>query len=298
LIFLGIGFAQHDASSSIDTSTARDILGSVYHITPVNLLPLALLIVLSLRRVPPFLAILGTALFSGILASFTQPEVVKAFADHPGQGSVLNGIEAIYQAMANGHVAQSSNATINKLFTGGGMSSMLTTVWLILGALSFAAIMEHAGFIGRLLRPLVDRANTDGRLIATTGLTSIGLNVITGDQYVADVLPSRAFRDEYARRGLAPRMLSRTVEDTGTVTSPLVPWNSCGAYMSGVLGVPTVEYLPYAFFNLLNPLLAIAFGFLGFRVDRREQATPIEVEEVVEDVVTLTDDASAKEPTP
>jgi NhaC family Na+:H+ antiporter len=248
--------------------------------------------------VPPFLAIIGTALFSGILASFTQPEVVKAFADHPGQGSVLNGIEAIYQAMANGHVAQSSNATINKLFTGGGMSTMLTTVWLILGALSFAAIMEHAGFIGRLLRPLVDRANTDGRLIATTGLTSIGLNVITGDQYVADVLPSRAFRDEYARRGLAPRMLSRTVEDTGTVTSPLVPWNSCGAYMSGVLGVPTVEYLPYAFFNLLNPLLAIAFGFLGFRVDRREQTTPIEVEEVVEDVVTLTDDASAKEPTP
>jgi len=136
--------------------------------------------------------------------------------------------------------------------------------------------MEHAGFIGRLLEPLVTKARTDGLLIATTGLTSIGLNVIAGDQYVAVVLPARAFRAEYAKRGLAPRMLSRTVEDTGTVTSALVPWNSCGAYMAGVLGVPTVEYLPYAFFNLINPLLAILFGFLGFRVEHQEPAAGAE----------------------
>jgi NhaC family Na+:H+ antiporter len=246
----------------------------VYHISPINLLPLAILIVLSLRRVPPFLAILGTALFSGILASFTQPDVVKALVDKPGQGAVLNGIEGIYKAMATGHVAHSANETINSLFSRGGMSSMLTTVWLILGALSFAAIMERAGFIERILRPLVHRATTDGRLIATTGLTSIGLNVVAGDQYVADVLPSRAFRAEYARRGLAPRMLSRTVEDTGTVTSPLVPWNSCGAYMAGVLGVPTVDYLPYAFFNIINPVLAIIFGFTGFRVEHIEPVEP------------------------
>jgi NhaC family Na+:H+ antiporter len=154
------------------------------------------------------------------------------------------------------------------------MASMLTTVWLILGALSFAAIMERAGFINRLLQPLVHRARSDGRLIAATGVTCIGLNVIAGDQYVADVLPARAYREEYARRGLAPRMLSRVVDDTGTVTSPLVPWNSCGAYMTGVLQVPTVEYLPFAFFNLINPLLSIAFGLTGFRVERTEPAEP------------------------
>ena len=172
--------------------------------------------------------------------------------------------------MANGYVAHSSNETINALFSRGGMSSMLTTVWLILGALSYAAIMEHAGFIDRLLQPLVTVARTDGLLITMTGLSSIGLNVIAGDQYVADVLPARAYRAEYAKRGLAPRMLSRTVEDTGTVTSALVPWNSCGAYMTGVLGVPTVEYLPYAFFNLINPLLAIIFGLTGFGVEHQE----------------------------
>lgn len=273
LIFLVIGFAVHP-SGEVDASAARDAVAAVYHITPWNLLPLLLLIVLSIRRAPPFLAIFGTALFSAVLASITQPEVVKAFVGEPGQGAVLNGIEALFKSMANGHVSHSNNETIDNLFSRGGMSSMLTTVWLILGALSFAAIMEHAGFLDRLLRPLVTRARTDGRLIATTALTGVGLNVIAGDQYVADVLPSRAYRAEYARRGLAPRMLSRTVEDAGTVTSPLVPWNSCGAYMSGVLGVPTLEYLPYAFFNLINPLLAIVFGFTGFRVEHQESALP------------------------
>jgi len=265
-IFFGLGLAEKP-SGAVDTSAARDALAAVYHITPWNLLPLVLLIVLSIIQVPPFLAIFGTALFSGILASFTQPEVVKALVDKPGQGPVLNGIEAIYKSMATGHVAHSSNDTINALFSRGGMTSMLTTVWLILGAMGFAAIMEYAGFIDRLIRPMVTRARTDGRLIAATGLTCIGLNVIAGDQYIADVLPARAYRAEYARRGLAPRMLSRTVEDTGTVTSPLVPWNSCGAYMAGVLQVPTVEYLPFAFFNLLNPLIAIIFGLTGFRVE-------------------------------
>jgi len=272
-IFLGIGLAENP-SGGVSTTAARDALAEVYHITPWNLLPLALLIVLSVRQVPPFLAIFGTALFSGVLASFTQPEVVKALVDKPSQGPVRTGIEAIYTSMGTGHVAHSSNETINTLFSRGGMASMLSTVWLILGALSFAAIMERSGFINRLLQPLVHRARSDGRLIAATGLTSIGLNVIAGDQYVADVLPARAYRAEYARRGLAPRMLSRTVDDTGTVTSPLVPWNSCGAYMTGVLQVPTVEYLPFAFFNLINPLLSIAFGLTGFRVERTEPAEP------------------------
>jgi NhaC family Na+:H+ antiporter len=121
---------------------------------------------------------------------------------------------------------------------------------------------------------MVRRANSDAGAITSVAATSAGLNVIAGDQYVAVVLPSRVFRSEFAKRGLAPRMLSRTVEDTGTVTSPLVPWNSCGAYMTGVLGVPTMEYLPFAFFNLLNPIVALVYAFTGFRIEHTVAAAP------------------------
>ena len=145
---------------------------------------------------------------------------------------------------------------------------MLTTIWLVLGALSFAAVMEHAGFLQRLLRAdRVPRARR-GSLIAAVNGSGIGLNVIAGDQYVADVLPARMFRDEFARRGLAPQVLSRAVEDSGTVTSVLVPWNTCGAYISGVLGVSTAAYFPFCFFNLLSPLLDVLYGFIGFKVPR------------------------------
>ena len=270
--YLVFGIVDDPSSSAVSTDQARDILATAFNISVLNLLPLVLLVVITLRRVPPFLGIFGVAVFSGILACFTQRAAVEAFVDEPDQGVVLDSIEAIYQALANGFVSASGNATIDDLFSSGGMSSMLTTVWLILGALSFAAIMEEAGFLNRLIEPMVRRAHTDAGAITSVAVTSAGLNVVAGDQYVAVVLPSRVFRDEFRRRRLAPRMLSRTVEDTGTVTSPLVPWNSCGAYMTGVLGVPTASYLPFAFFNLLNPLVALAYAFTGFRIEHLAEA--------------------------
>ena len=122
--------------------------------------------------------------------------------------------------------------------------------------------------------PIVTRARRRGSLILSVNASGIGLNVVAGDQYVADVLPARMFRDEFARRGLAPQVLSRAVEDSGTVTSVLVPWNTCGAYISGVLGVSTVAYLPYCFFNLLSPVLDVIYGFLGFKVPKTETPWP------------------------
>jgi NhaC family Na+:H+ antiporter len=264
-IFLLLGL-NAEPSGAISTDAAQDVLGSEYNISVVNLLPLLLLVFFSIRKVPPFLAILGSALFAGILAPFTQPAAVKAFVDEPDLGPVATGIEAIYSSMATGFVSVTGNEKIDELFSRGGMASMLTTVWLVLGALSFAAIVEHAGFLDRLLAPIVARAKSRGSLILAVNGSGIGLNVVAGDQYVAVVLPSRMFRREFARRGLAPQSLSRAVEDSGTVTSVLVPWNTCGAYISGVLGVPTAAYLPFCFFNILSPLLDVLFGFIGFKV--------------------------------
>jgi NhaC family Na+:H+ antiporter len=224
--------------------------------------------VFSIRKWPPFLSILGSALFAGILALFTQPDAVKAFVGDASLGSVATGIKAIFAAMATGFVSDTGVATVDELFSRGGMASMLTTVWLILGALSFGAVMEHAGFLERILQPIVSRARTRGRLILAVNLSGIGLNMIAGDQYVADVLPARMYRTEFARRGLPPQILSRAVEDSGTVTSVLVPWNTCGAYISGVLGVPTGTYLPFCFFNLLSPVLDVVFGFVGFKMPK------------------------------
>jgi NhaC family Na+:H+ antiporter len=169
--------------------------------------------------------------------------------------------------MGTGFVSETGFETVDALFSRGGMDSMLTTIWLILGALSFAAVMEDAGLLERLIRPVIAWATSTGRLIAAVIFTCIGLNIVAGDQYVSIVMPSRIYRLEFAKRGVAPRMLSRAVEDSGTVTSPLVPWNSCGAYMAGVLGIATVAYLPYCFFNLLSPLISLVYGITGFRIE-------------------------------
>jgi Na+:H+ antiporter, NhaC family len=271
VIFLVLGLTA-EPEGQVSTDAAIDILESAFNISVLNLLPLALLVVFTVKKVPPFLAILGSALFAGILACFTQWDQVKAFVDEPQLNPIATGIKGIYASMATGYESATGNAAVDQLFSRGGMASLLTTVWLVLAALSFAAILEHAGFLERLLRPVVAWARTRGRLILAVNSSGVGLNVIAGDQYVADVLPSRMFRGEFERRGLAPEALSRAVEDSGTVTSVLVPWNTCGAYISGVLGVPTATYLPYCFFNLLSPILDVVYGFIGFKVP---SATPV-----------------------
>ena len=273
LIYLGIGLTADVDADPASVEAARQAIADTFWIAPLNLLPIVALIILTIRKVPPYLTIFLVALGTGVLACITQPDVVDAFVGGDA-GRLRTSIEAVYSAMGSGFESTSGNATIDGLFSGGGMASMLPTVWLILAALSFAAIMEEAGFLDRLIEPVVRRASSAAGLILSVVATCLGLNIVAGDQYVAVVLPSRVFRVVFARRGLAPRMLSRTVEDTGTVTSPLVPWNSCGAYMTGVLGVPTLEYLPYAFFNILNPVVAIIYALTGFRIERIPPSDP------------------------
>lgn len=272
-IFLVLGL-RAEPTSTTGTEQAQEALEGAFNITLLNLLPLLLLVVFALRKAPPFLSILASALAAGIMAPFTQQAAVTTFVDDPSLGPVSTGIEAIYGAMATGFVSNTGIEPIDQLFSRGGMASMLTTVWLILAALSFGAVMEHAGFLKRLLQPVVARARKRGQLILAVNGSGIGLNVIAGDQYVAVVLPARMFRREFERRGIPPQVLSRAVEDSGTVTSVLVPWNTCGAYMSGVLGVSTISYLPFCFFNLLSPVLDVLYGLIGFRMPAERSTAP------------------------
>jgi Na+:H+ antiporter, NhaC family len=247
-------------------------LGDIYHITPLNLLPLVLLAVLSVRKVPAPLALACSALFAGILGAFLQPSVMRDFVDGPG---VAGSIKGVWLAMANGFSIDSGIGDIDRLLSRGGMDSMLPTLWLIIGAVTFGALLESFGLIARLVDPLIRSARSTGRLFLTVFACAFGLNIVAGDQYIALVLPSRVFRMEFARRGLAPTNLSRLAADSGTVTSPLVPWNSCGAFMSAVLGVPTLSYLPYAAFNIASPLLSVTYGITGFKIEKTGTREPV-----------------------
>lgn len=270
VIFLVFSLTSDATPVTGQKDGALTAIDSAYHISPVNLLPLVLLVALSMRRTPPFLAILASALFAGLMSGFTQPGAVRSLAEDPSLNIVPATIKAVYASMATGFVLQTGIEPIDALFSRGGMSSMLTTIWLVLGALSFASVMEHAGFLNRLTEPIINAAKSVTQLVIAVGLTAIGLNIIAGDQYVADVLPARTYRLEFQRRRIHPQVLSRTVEDTGTVTSPLVPWNSCGAYMAGTLGVSTFSYFPYCFLNLLNPVISMAYALTGFQIKRLE----------------------------
>ena len=269
-IFFGYGLFGKVTPPPIDTEQALAVLASAYNITLLNLLPVLVLLILSFRRFPAFLSILVGALTAGIMAVFLQPQVVLTFAAEPEMSTPLAMLKGVWSAMATGFTASTGNEALDTLFSGGGMSSMLMTVWLILGAMSFGAVTEYAKFTTRLIDPLLAKAKSAGALIATVIFTAIGLNIFAGDQYVAIILPTRMFQLEFRRRGLHPENLATAVENSGTVTSPLVPWNSCGAYMTAALGISTFEYFPYCFFNFLNPIIGLIYGFTGFRVQRLE----------------------------
>jgi NhaC family Na+:H+ antiporter len=271
--FLVIGLVNGpDVTNPVGEEIELNSLNGIYNITPLNLLPLLLLGFLSIRKVPASLALIYSALFAGLLGAFTQPDVMRDFV--AGSGNVvIESIKGVWSAMANGFSIDTGISEIDQLLSRGGMDSMLLTLWLIVGAVTFGALLEEFGFIGRLIDPMIRSAKSTGRLYVTVFASAFGLNIVAGDQYIALVLPSKVFRLEFAKRGLAPTNLSRLAADSGTVTSPLVPWNSCGAFMGAVLGVATLSYLPYAIFNYASPALSILYGITGFKIEKVEPGT-------------------------
>lgn len=253
-----------------DTAAVNVILESLsgsFEIGLHLLLPLALVLFLVIRKMPALPALLIGALTGCVFAVLFQQEAVityAAAADKPAWAALIKGA---WMSLFDGYRLESGNAALDELLSRGGMGSMLSTVWLILSAMMFGAVMETTGMLGRIAASILSMVRGTGSLIAATLGTSLGMNIVASDQYIAIVLPGRMFRAEYARRGLAPKNLSRALEDAGTLTSPLVPWNTCGAFMATTLGVATFTYLPFAFFNLINPLVSAIYGFTGFTIE-------------------------------
>jgi NhaC family Na+:H+ antiporter len=268
IVYTILALSGGPATSEIDKAREVAAIERTFNVSPLNLLPLLFLVVLSVRGMPPTLAVMLAALFGGLTAVVLQPQVVVGFVDDASLPLPLVYLKGVWMVMANGFVADTGDAALDALLSRGGMDSMLSTVWIILGAASFGGILEHFGLLARILYPVLKEAKSTGKLFLTVVGTAFGVNVITGEQYLSILLPEQMYRVEFARRGLAPVNLSATTAAAGTGTSPLVPWNSCGAYMAAVLGVPVLVYVPYAFFNFFNPALAVLYGFTGFRVVR------------------------------
>lgn len=268
ILFAVIGLRVAAPQDTTAVSVILESLRASFSIGPHLLIPLALVLFLVIRKVPAFPALLIGALTGCVFAVIFQQSAVIAYADAAGQPAWAALVKGAWMSLFAGYTLTSGNAALDELLSRGGMASMLTTVWLILSAMMFGAVMETTGMLARIAASILTMVRGTGSLIAATIGTAIGMNVIASDQYIAIVLPGRMFRAEYARRGLAPKNLSRALEDGGTLTSPLVPWNTCGAFMATTLGVATFTYLPFAFFNLINPVVSVIYGFTGFTIEK------------------------------
>lgn len=255
LIIFGV-ITTKFSGQDVDTSAINEllvVLENNFNVGVLMILPPLLVIGMVVLKVPAIPGLIGGAVLGAIFAVVFQGAELGAVLDAFQNGYVFELSES----------ASEAEGMIADLLSIGGMQSMMWTVSLIVCALSFGGLLESTGMLEVFANFLLKFAKNTGSLVLVTVLSCIFINVIASDQYLAIVIPGRMYKDAYAERGLAPRNLSRTLEDSATLTSSLVPWNTCGAYMSTALGVPTLEYLPYAFMNYLNPLIAILWAYLG-----------------------------------
>ncbi|MBT8336038.1 MAG: Na+/H+ antiporter NhaC [Gemmatimonadetes bacterium] len=268
VIFSFLGLSGSSAADATEIATMQQQIAEQFVVNPLVLLPVVLVIALVLFKMPAFPALFIGSLAGAVFAVLFQQEAVIGFVGEPELGRGVALLKGAWTALHAGFVLESGNAGLDDLLSRGGMVSMLNTVWLILSAMTFGAVMETTGMLQCIANWILGAVRGTGSLIAATLGTAIGMNVIASDQYMAIVLPGRMFRAEFERRNLAPENLSRTLEDSGTLTSVLVPWNTCGAFMAGTLGVATLTYAPFAFFNMLSPLVAVVYGITGISIKR------------------------------
>lgn len=267
LAFTGIGLFQAVGEVEASTAVHEAAITSKFKIGwYLYLVPLAVFVMIW-RKVPALPALFIGAVLGGVFAVIFQPQLIDELAG-PGHATPYNAYKVVISAMGSGVTVVTGNATMDELLSSGGMFGMLNTIWLVLCAMVFGGAMEGGGLLQRITTALTARVNSDASLIATAAGSCIFVNATASDQYLSIVLPGRMFAPLFQERGLAPQVLSRTLEDSGTVTSALVPWNTCGAYMGGVLGVATLTYLPFCFFNILSPLMTVFQGMVGYRIAR------------------------------
>ena len=264
IIFIIIGFTQ-SATGVADTQTLLIDIKKSFNISPWLFLVPVMVIFLIVKKTPPLIALLAGTLLGAIFALIFQPEVVSQIAGVK-ELDFTSAYKGVLQAITVDTSVATENAALQDLFKAGGMAKMMGTIWLILCAMVFGGIMDAIGALARISKFMLNLFDSVFGLFASTVATCIGLNVTASDQYLAIVVPGKMYAKAFEEKGLAPENLSRALEDSGTVTSVLIPWNTCGAYHSGVLGVPVFDYFFYAIFNWLSPFMTLIFAAFNIKI--------------------------------
>jgi len=267
IIFFVLGFVITPSNTNVSVNEMLMAIDTKFYINPVLLLVPVILVVIIIKKMPPLPALFIGTLLGIVFALIFQQDLLMSLAK---EGSKFP--EAAYtiltQSMFGKTTVPTNNENISKLLTTGGMAGMMNTIWIILTAMVFSGVMESAGLLVRIAEGIVSFAKSTGSLVASTVATSIFMNITASEQYISIVVPGRMFADIYRKKGLKPEVLSRTLEDGGTVTSVLVPWNTCGAVQSSVLKIPTVDYAPYVFFSIISPIMTIFFAYANIKIRR------------------------------
>jgi len=283
IIFFVLGFTIEPASTNVSIDEMLTAIDSTFYVSPVLLIVPVLLIIIILKKVPPLPALFAGVLLGGIAAIIFQQNLIHSLSTDNSTIFEAN-YRVMMQSMFGSTEIKTSNIQVSKLLSTNGMAGMLNTIWLILTAMVFSGAMESAGLLIRIAEAIVSIAKSTGSLVASTIATSIFMNVTASEQYISIVVPGRMYADIYKKKGLKPEVLSRALEDGGTVTSVLVPWNTCGAVQSSVLGVSTFTYAPYVFFSIISPFMSIFFAYANIGIRRYSKKTGYKVKPAVEKI--------------
>jgi NhaC family Na+:H+ antiporter len=268
IAFAVIGLGQ-GGESILHVKQYTEGLAATFNISLWTLLVPVLTAVLIVRRVPSLIVLFLSALMAGFTAVVLQSHILVQIADDASLGTVASLVKGLAVTYYGATAVDTGYAELNELVSTGGMTGMLNTIWLIICAMCFGAVMVASGMIESITRVVISWVRSRVGLVASTASTGLFLNITTGDQFISIVLTANMFQNVYEQQGFESRLLSRTAEDSATVTSVLVPWNTCGMTQSTVLGVPTIAYLPYCFFNLLSPLMTILIAAIGWKIKQR-----------------------------
>jgi len=265
LVFIVLGFT-HSGHQIQDTAVLLNDIKKSFFVHPLLLLVPAIVIFLIIKKTPPLVALLAGVLLGGFTALFFQKDLIAGMIN--GESYFTGAYKNIMKAVVWDINIQTDNPILSELFSSGGMQGMLSTIWLIISAMFFGGIMEAIGALKKISETLLNTFKGTFGLFASTDATCVLFNATASDQYLAIVVPGKMYKQAYEDAGLAPENLSRTLEDSGTVTSVLVPWNTGGAYNASVLNVPTESYLVYAVFNWLSPIMTLVFAYFKIKIKR------------------------------